>query len=270
MTDKIVVIMSVYYSDAPDDFKLAVDSMLSQSVYCDIFIYRDGAVSEELDRILKFFLNEKRIKIFPSETNNGLAYALNSLIDVAVSNNYDFVARMDSDDISRNDRLYKQISYFKDNQDVDICGGLCREFNSEYALEKKQVPMFHDDLVDYSIARCPFIHPTVMFRISVFKNGYRYPVNTSFSEDMALWYNLILNGYKLGNVNEILLDYRLNDKTLSRRKGIKKAWSEVALRFNYMIALRRCSIKNVFFLFFRFFFHLMPVVFTKVLYKRMR
>ncbi|WP_407232689.1 glycosyltransferase [Escherichia coli] len=47
-----------------------------------------------------------------SEKNKGLAYALNKLISVALVNNeFDFIARMDADDISLEDRFQRQIDF---------------------------------------------------------------------------------------------------------------------------------------------------------------
>ena len=45
--------------------------------------------------------------------NKGLAYALNKLISVALVNNeFDFIARMDADDISLEDRFQRQIDFY--------------------------------------------------------------------------------------------------------------------------------------------------------------
>ncbi|HFP9581128.1 TPA: glycosyl transferase, partial [Escherichia coli] len=105
------------------------------------------------------------------------------------------------------------------NKSIDVIGGYCTEFGSEFALKVKKVPLEHNDIVNYSALRCPFIHPTVMFRSRVFDSNIRYPVNTYYSEDLALWYILLANGYKFANIPEILLKYRITEDTLFRRKG---------------------------------------------------
>ncbi len=114
---------------------------------------------------------------------------------------------------------------------MDVCGTSCHEFGASFSLDEKHLPKGHDQLVEFSITRCPFIHPTVMFRSSVFEKGHRYPTNTSLTEDMALWFQLLKSGCVFANLNDVLLDYRLNENTINRRHGIGKAFSEIRIRF---------------------------------------
>lgn len=61
-----------------------------------------------------------------------------------------------------------------------------------------------------------------MFRSSVFKDGIRYPLDTRYTEDIALWLCLLDKGYCFHNLPKVLLDYRINEDTFSRRRGFKK------------------------------------------------
>lgn len=262
--------MSVYRSDDPDALINSVNSILNQSYICDLYLYRDGKVSEVLQETIDNITQNSRIKYFFSNKNSGLASALNTLIDEALKGDYQFIARMDSDDISRSERIAKQIAYFNENLDIDVCGTSCREFGASYALNEKHLPKTHHELVDFSIIRCPLIHPSVMFRSSIFIDGTRYPTNTAFTEDMALWFDLLKKGRKFGNINEVLLDYHLNENTIERRKGFTKAVSEVRIRIYNMFLLKKFSFKNIFLIFSRFAFHLMPSYLVKLAYKKAR
>ncbi|MBR9847453.1 MAG: glycosyltransferase [Algicola sp.] len=267
---KVAVIMSVYGSDDPIALTGAIDSILNQSYPCDLYIFRDGEVPVALQNILDKISDNIRIKYYHSEKNKGLAFALNKLIDRVLSGGYQFVARMDSDDISRCERIEKQVAYFNEHSNVDVCGTSCREFGASYALDEKHLPSIHEKLLNFSITRCPFIHPSVMFRSSVFADGNRYPTDTVFTEDMALWFNLLNKGYIFGNINEVLLDYRLNENTIERRKGINKAMSEVRIRTSNMFALKQFSFKNVVLIYSRLIFHIMPSSLVKIAYKSAR
>lgn len=222
MKKKVAVIMSIYKHDVLPYFIDAVESILNQSYPCDLFIYRDGCVSESIQSYLDSISSLPQVKCVYSPVNEGLAVALNCLIDKVVELDYEYVARMDSDDLSRANRIEKQVFYFNQNINVDLCGTSCREFGASFSLEEKHLPCDHESLLDFSISRCPFIHPSVMFRSKVFRDGVRYPTDTAFTEDMALWFSLLRKGYRFGNVKEVLLDYRLNEKTIFRRKGLKK------------------------------------------------
>lgn len=177
---------------------------------------------------------------------------------------------MDSDDISRPDRLEKQVSFFQEHNNVDVLGGFCHEFGSSFALDIKKLPQEHSELKKFSIARCPFIHPTVMFRTKVFSSGIRYPVNTSFTEDMALWFILLERGYIFANISDVVLDYRLEEATLTRRIGLKKAKSEFILRNKYFWKLGSFSPLTLLAVYARFVFHLLPESVMKFVYGRLR
>lgn len=267
MKCKHAVIMCIYNGDVPESAKLAIDSIINQSVTVHLYIYIDGPVNCDLESLIDSISYNSSVHIYRSRDNRGLAFGLNYLIDKVLCCEYEFVSRMDSDDISLYNRLERQEQYLLEHPEVDVIGSYCSEFGSDYSLEVKKVPLNHSELARYSVLRCPFIHPTVMFRIKVFKNGNRYPTNTFFSEDLALWYRLIESGAVFANVPEVLLNYRLTENTLHRRKGIKKAANEVVLRYNYMTAMKLTSFKNILFLLGKFFFHLMPVRVTKYMYK---
>ncbi|WP_412499502.1 glycosyltransferase [Vibrio furnissii] len=263
----IVTIMCVYKNDSLESFLKAVDSIINQSKPSDIFIFRDGDVSNELENYLNEINEEKFVQVFKSTQNVGLAKGLNSLIDSALEFGYPYIARMDSDDISRNYRFEKQVTFLESNHSVDVLGGACCEFGASFSLDKKELPTNHEELYNFSITRCPFIHPTVMFRSSVFENGTKYPTDTHYSEDMGLWLYLLKNNYIFANLDDVLLDYYLDERTISRRKGFSKFKSEFLLRLKYMIELKRVSIYNVTMIFARFVFHLAPKFIIKLLYK---
>ncbi|MDW2169809.1 glycosyltransferase [Vibrio sp. 1567] len=245
----------------------AVDSILNQTVESDLFIYRDGEVTQELDDYLGQLSLNPQISIYCSDVNKGLAKGLNVLINEALEQDYDYIARMDSDDISRLDRFEKQIKLFESNPEVDVCGGFCSEFGSSFAIERKTLPLTHDELYKYSITRCPFVHPTVMFRTKVFSRGIRYPTNTHFSEDMALWFLFLDKGFKFANVNDVILDYYLDERTIERRKGFLKFISEFRLRSKYMFSLNEVSLYNIIHICSRFILHMSPPFLVKALYK---
>ncbi|HIF9170571.1 TPA: glycosyltransferase [Photobacterium damselae] len=266
----IAVIMSVYKNDNDAFLVQAIDSILNQSVKCDLLIYLDGPINEKINFVINRYRDNECIRIFEGKENKGLAYALNFLISYALDVGYDFIARMDSDDISRLSRIEKQITFFNDNPNVDVLGTSCREFGASFALDEKHLPKTHEELINFSITRCPFIHPSVMFKTSVFNNGVRYPEDTTLTEDMALWFLLLNNGFRFANIHEILLDYRLNEDTINRRKGFKKAVSEINIRVKNMIFLKQVNFKNISLIGARIIFHLLPSSFVKFAYKNIR
>lgn len=270
MNIRHAVIMCIYIADNASFVKLAIESIINQTVSNHLYIYLDGPIAEDVHELLKRYQSNQSIFIIDCQENHGLAYGLNYLINQALANEYDFISRMDSDDISIPNRLYLQEKFLDFNKNIDIVGGYCSEFGSDYAMEVKKVPLTQEKIIIYSALRCPFIHPTVMFRSKIFLSNIRYPVNTSYSEDLALWFILLKKGYQFANIPHVLLKYRTTDDTLVRRRGFKKAKSEFFLRYGYMKTMNLLSPSRLFFLVAKFLFHIMPVYVTRFFYKRMR
>ncbi|UKA02550.1 glycosyltransferase [Photobacterium damselae] len=262
--------MSVYAKDNALMLTEAINSIYNQTVPCDIFIFLDGELPLELNEVIDKYSCLDNIYIFSSKVNIGLARALNNLINISIQRKYNYIARMDSDDLSRPDRIEKQLQFFHENLDIDVLGTSCREFGASFALDEKHLPQTHEELLNFSITRCPFIHPSVMFRASVFAKGHRYPENTTLTEDMALWFQLLNDGIRFANLNEVLLDYRLNENTIYRRKGLKKAMSEINIRTKNMLTLKQVNFKNISLIGARIVFHLLPSTLVKLAYKKAR
>ena len=124
------VLMSVYKNDKLEFLKAAIESILKQTVKPnEIVVVVDGPVETEIVQLLQNY--ETKIKCFKLvflEENLGLGNAL----EVGLNHcSYDFVARMDADDISVEDRFEKQIKAFQEEKSLSIVGGQIEEFMGE-------------------------------------------------------------------------------------------------------------------------------------------
>ena len=125
---KFSVLMSVYIKENPKYMKQSLDSIINQTYKpSEIVIVKDGLLTKELNDLIdeyqKIYTN--LFKIITLEENVGLGKSLN----IGVLNcTYDIIARMDTDDICRNDRFEKQIKVLKNNKHIDIVGSNIVEF----------------------------------------------------------------------------------------------------------------------------------------------
>ena len=71
----------------------------------------------------------------------------------------------------------------------------------------------------FSCLRNPLAHPTIMMRREVVDKGYRYDDTLRMSEDLDLWLRLMNDGYKLANVPDTVLDYRVMGNFLEKRSS---------------------------------------------------
>jgi glycosyltransferase involved in cell wall biosynthesis len=228
---RIAVIMSLYKNDRLEFVKLAVESILGQ-IYTDFdfYIQYDGPVRPEVDEYL-FGLVDERVRIQRRAENKGLAQSLNDLLAVVMSQDYEYIARMDADDISLPERFEKQMAYFETHPEVECLGTWAIEVTSngdEYF--RKQMPQKHEDCLNLFRKRDPMIHPTVMFRRSYIEKAGVYALDTFFGEDTMMWAQGFAAGCKLGNVPEYLFKFRLDDNFFERRRGLKYAKGILELR----------------------------------------
>lgn len=201
---KISVIMPVY--NAKEEYlREAIDSILSQT-YNDFefIIVNDGSTNNSEEVILSF--KDKRIKYVKKE-NGGVASALNRGLDEA---NGEYIARMDSDDISLPERFEKQINFLEKHPDISILGTAFEIFGKEnFTISHIENPK----ILDF-YQGCFVGHPTVMFRKFDF-NKYDLKYNPDYKcEDYELWSRAV-KSLKIYNLPEVLFRYRSHTNNIS-------------------------------------------------------
>ncbi|MFT5852219.1 MAG: glycosyltransferase involved in cell wall biosynthesis [Colwellia sp.] len=273
----VAVIMSVYKNDNFSQIKEAVESIKLQTLHCHLFVVADGPIAAEVnDYFSTLACNNSElftVYYFPRATNFGLAHSLNELIEHVLQskNEYLYIARMDADDICYTERLQKQVEYFSTHLSVDILGTGCKEFSStKRDVYTKILPEKNETLKKELIKRCPFVHPSVMFRISLFRDGMRYPTDTKFTEDYAFWVLLAVKRYKFGNIQETLIKFRFESDVLARRRGFRKANSEFLARWSAMNQLDCMSLENIFYSFAIWGLRVVPSSIANIAYKKLR
>ena len=148
MDNKIVVIMSVYKNDKLCELKESIESLINQTYKdFDIFIQCDGLLSNELNMYLDEQLSKKNITLLRKRRENkGLAYSLNELIDIALDKDYEYLVRMDADDICREDRIEIQFNFMEENNHIDVCGSDIIEFYDDGTEKRINYPPNHTNI----------------------------------------------------------------------------------------------------------------------------
>lgn len=268
----VAVMMCVYKNDNAIFLKEAIDSILNQrGITSHLYLFVDGPLPEPLDSCLKSY--EENINCFFtfSKYNIGLASGLNYLVDNSIDlERYDYIARMDADDISEPHRLMTQVEFFCGNSDISVLGSDVVEISeSGDEIFYKKMDEKHDDLFLKIIKKCPFNHPSVMFDASVFKEGYRYKSELKNTQDYYLWVDLLAAGKKFHNINSPLVKFRV-DSNFHSRRGLKKAINDLKSRVYAFKKLDVMSLGNVIHTFLLFFLRLSPSFIKKMAYKIFR
>jgi len=266
--NNVAVIMSVYEKDNPKHLVMALDSIINQS-YKNWFLYIavDGPVPDSIKVILiDYQQNTSNVTVHYHNSNLGLAYRLNELID-EVADNYKYIARMDADDVSAAIRLDKQVKYLDKFTDIGVLGSSVNEMDAlgQFACYKS-METEHEILSSNILKKCPFNHPTVMFRSKVFRDGYRYKNSLKNTQDYYLWVDLLAGGIKFANIDEALLNFRVNSEFYSRR-GVKKALNDFKARLYAGKKLDISNMKALFFAVLIYGMRVSPAFVKKLLYR---
>lgn len=125
---KFSVLMSIYYKEKPANLKLALDSVINQTYKpSEIILVEDGPLTQELDLLIDNYRSKYDfIKIIKLKKNQGLSNALNVGLKHC---KYEYVARMDTDDISLPNRFEKQFKFIESNPEYDVIGSNIIEFD---------------------------------------------------------------------------------------------------------------------------------------------
>ncbi len=264
--------MSLYKNDKFKYFKKAVDSILEQTYNdFDLFIQCDGVVEKECRNYL-LSLDDKRVYFRERKENKGLAKSLNELlIEEVLPKKYEYIARMDADDICVNNRFEEQVLFLEDNPNIDIIGGFIEEIDeNDNFIQKVTYPTENIEMKDFFGKRNPLAHMTVIFRKSYFDKAGIYPENTNLDEDTMFWFKGFKNNCIFANIPKTMVKVRVNSDFYGRRNGFKKSYSDFKNRTK-IIGTLGLSYTNYIWAFGRFVFMSLPFAgFTEFLYKKMR
>lgn len=218
---KFSVLMSVYKRENPQFLDQSLDSIENQTVIpTEIIMVEDGPISKELDNIISRHRNNfvNDFKMIKSIRNQGLGASL-QLGTEFVSTNW--IARMDSDDISVSNRFELQLNEIMKKPDLAVIGGQIQEFSGDVKniVGHRKVPTKNELLRQFVKWRNPFNHPTVLVNKKALNavGGYMPYGNL---EDYYLWSRIIAHNYLVENINDFIVYMRVDDGMYRRRGKI--------------------------------------------------
>ena len=173
----------------------------------------------------------------------GLATRLNEAIEIARGK---YIARMDSDDYSLENRLITQYRFMEKHADIDICSSFAKQFDEGqkymYNIWKKpeelQCQLFFTNIL---------VHPAVMFRRQfLIENNLKYSTDYMYSQDFEFWTRISKKG-RIAIIPEILLMYRVHKNQVSTDKKEKQRelYESVLIRNLEELNLEKENIKYI-------------------------
>lgn len=131
---KISVVMPVY-NTKEEWLREAIESILNQSYKDFEFIIIDDGSDKSIEPIVNSY-NDARIVLIRQE-NQGIAKSLNYGFKISKG---EYIARMDSDDISMPERFEKQVNFLDKNPQISVLGGCFETFPDKHVYKHPENP----------------------------------------------------------------------------------------------------------------------------------
>lgn len=220
MTQPLISVIMSAYNESIDELDNSVKSILNQTYSNIEFIIvndnpNNSILSEYIDTI-----SDDRVVILKNVDNIGLVASLNKALSSAKG---EYIARMDADDISTINRLERQLQYLERNN-LDMIGGDLQLINvrGEIIQERMHFPTSEKRIRKCILWGNCISHPTWFVRREIYNNlgGYK---NAPNCEDYEFLLRVLsTDKYRVGNMPDICLKYRIRENGISKSKSAEQ------------------------------------------------
>ena len=211
---EVSVIMATY-KEPENLLRQAIESIFTQS-YKDfefIIILDNPENKEHIGIVKSYQKQDSRIRFYINEKNAGLTTTLNRGIELSRGK---YICRMDADDISMPERIQNQKEYLEKGN-FDLIGGVSQMIKEDGSViySIKKVPADLEKIKKCISYNQVIAHPTWFGKRKVFVTlqGYR---QIPLCEDYDFTLRALLRNYRISNLNEVVLKYRMTTQSLSR------------------------------------------------------
>ena len=157
-------------------------------------------------------LDDDRIKIIALDKNHGRTPALAIALENARA---DFVAILDADDISSQDRLQQQFDFLTNNPNILVVGSWYRNIDQHGNLiNEVKTPTASVDVMRQMASDNPIVNSSAMFRAESARAVGGYNQKYLYAQDFALWLALAKVG-EFAILPKFLTDIRRVTSSLS-------------------------------------------------------
>jgi glycosyltransferase involved in cell wall biosynthesis len=220
---RVTVLMPVY--NAERYLTMAIDSILNQTFQDFEFLIIDDGSTDTSQAIISSY-TDPRIRSIHEQKNRGIAAALNKGFDLAQG---EYIARMDSDDISLSHRLETQVRFMDSHSEIGVSGTWIKKKKNWFSTIER-MPTGHESIAALLLFLNPIRHPTVMLRTSVIRSqALYYSDQFPHAEDYELWTRMA-KVTRLAIIPESLVTYRIHDEQITVKFSPQKSLEQIHRR----------------------------------------
>lgn len=215
MLKDIYVTICIPFYNAESTLLDAVRSVFAQTHESwELILIDDGSTDHSLK--IAQSIADPRVTVYSDGKNRRLATRLNELTKLA---KYDFIARMDADDIMSPVRIEKQLELLNANSDIDLIStGLCSLSNENEALGIRCVVVEHLITSDALLSgNSGIVHASLLGRRAWFERN-PYKESMVKSQDTNLWVrSYSKNDLNIAFISEPLYYYREDNNVTQKQ-----------------------------------------------------
>jgi teichuronic acid biosynthesis glycosyltransferase TuaG len=178
--------------------------------------------------VKRYSESDSRVKIIQSTINRGSSGARNLAMENAVGRYYAF---LDSDDIWDEDYLEKMKKHIFDNKDETVAIYFCGYRRKDSSCQKELLPPYKSvGKKDFKkmLYHCPIFPSSAILDTQKLKERVLFCEELrNLRDDYVFWLNIMKNGLTAVGYDDILVNYRMRDDSLtaSKRKMIYPQWN---------------------------------------------
>lgn len=211
---KVSIIMGIY--NCEDTLPAAIDSIVNQTYDNWELVMCDDASTDDTYNVANSYVEKypDKMVLLRNAENMRLSYSLNKCLEKASG---PLIARMDGDDISKEDRLAVQVDYLLNHTEYQVVGTAMQRFD-ENGYHDIMHPKQDPDRMTMRVGT-PFFHATIMTYKYVYDklNGYTVLERTKRAQDHDLWFRFYSVGFSGNNIDKALYYVRDDGNAIRRR-----------------------------------------------------
>lgn len=235
----------------------AIRSVLNQTyTKWELLLVDDGSTDHSLNIAKKYEKLDSRIRVIHDGKNKKLPSRLNQIIH---ESKYDFIARMDADDIMHPQRLEKQIRILIE-ENYDLISSSYYTIDSQDKVVSSRVIVKEQLAInDFLNGNYYILHPSIMARKQWYLEN-NYDPEFDRAEDYELWFRSIINNkLNIKILKELLMFYR-EEGSVSKNKQLLSYKATDAMLNKYKsdlesIKFLKAKLRNFFKIFVYSFFY---------------
>lgn len=244
----------------------AIESILSQSFTdFEFIIIDDGSTDRSWEIIQEYAIKNERIIALQNPENLKVCKTLNKWLELA---KWKYIARMDSDDIAKDNWLETVLQVIDSDENIWVCGTNFDVIDASWKIVwEKKFPETDNDCKKLIWFRNPFAHNSVLIRKEAIEKVWGYDDKFVYAEDLELWIR-IWKYYSFYNIQENLIQYRIFWENSILKKQKEMIQNAVRARIKAIHLWYRVWPKWLVFVFASWFMQFLPPKFVLWLFNK--